>query len=205
LEPEAAPHIDVPWLEQAKHYLLLLRLQRPYYIYCLFCSLLAAAAFLSTLMDFFSEQRPGRRWVDILEGGTWQSACWFAVALSLLGEVGSIFVVRKGFSCRDITEDWWFCFDAAILGLTLFTWLLMQVRRATPMREEAEEVELWLLALRFILQPCRVVVAAKTARKVQVMQHHQTDINFDVLADEAFRPARVHFEALTPTGNAMWA
>ena len=42
--------------------------------------MIAATAFLSTLIDlcFGSE----RGWHDILEGGTWQSACWSAVSLA---------------------------------------------------------------------------------------------------------------------------
>ena len=44
--------------------------------------MIAATAFLSTLIDlcFGSE----RGWHDILEGGTWQSACWSAVSLAPL-------------------------------------------------------------------------------------------------------------------------
>ncbi|CAE8690274.1 unnamed protein product, partial [Polarella glacialis] len=44
----------VHWTEQARHTILLLRLQRPYFVYCLLMSLLAAAAFLSTLVDLLS-------------------------------------------------------------------------------------------------------------------------------------------------------
>ena len=67
LEPcdlEAAV-VTVPWTEQLRHKILLLRLQRPYFIYCLLCSLLAAAAFLSTLVDLW---KSGRFW-KIPEGG----------------------------------------------------------------------------------------------------------------------------------------
>ena len=51
--------VTVPWTEQLRHKILLLRLQRPYFIYCLLCSLLAAAAFLSTLVDLW---KSGRFW-----------------------------------------------------------------------------------------------------------------------------------------------
>ena len=36
--------------------------------------------------------------------------------------------------------------------------------------EEAEEADLWLIFLRFALQPCRVFASAANARKVQQMQ-----------------------------------
>ena len=39
-----------------------------------------------------------------------------------------------------------------------------------PPGEEAEEADLWLIFLRFALQPCRVFASAANARKVQQMQ-----------------------------------
>eukprot|EP00438_Fugacium_kawagutii_P017833 Skav201722 [mRNA] locus=scaffold311:524623:529676:- [translate_table: standard] len=118
LEPsdlELGSPSQVPWSEKIKHQILLFKLQRrPYFIYCLLCSLVAATAFLSTLLDLCFASEKG--WHDILEGGTWQSSCWSAV------------------------------------------------------REEAEEADLWLIFLRFALQPCRVFASAANARKVQQMQ-----------------------------------
>lgn len=186
--PPAAGGFGLHWTEQAKHWVLLLRLQRPYLLYCSICSLLAAGAFLSTMVDLLSEHSLERRWEDILEGGTWQSACWSAVAFALCAEVASGTVVRQGGLMIALREDWWFAFDATVVLLTCLAWALMHLRRTSPWREEAEEADLWLLTLRFALQPCRVLAAAKMAHKVQLMQQSHTDVNFDVLADVCLGP-----------------
>eukprot|EP00931_Biecheleriopsis_adriatica_P062333 TRINITY_DN37542_c0_g1_i1.p1 TRINITY_DN37542_c0_g1~~TRINITY_DN37542_c0_g1_i1.p1 ORF type:complete len:248 (-),score=56.87 TRINITY_DN37542_c0_g1_i1:295-999(-) len=167
----------VHWTEQARHTILLLRLQKPYFIYCVMCSMLAGAAFLSTIMDLSSSQRHGRAWHDILEGGTWQSACWSVVGLALCAEVLSSLLVR-GLS---FSGDCWGIFDAVLLVLTVLAWALTRLRRASILREEAEEADLWLLFLRFVLQPCRVFATASMARKVQQMQQSCVDIKFDSL------------------------
>ena len=168
--------ISVHWTEQLRHKILLLRLQRPYFIYCLICSLLAAAAFVSTLVDLWKSGNT-KGWHDILEGGTWQSACWSLVTLALFAEVLSNLFVR-GLS---FLRDWWSLFDAVLLALTVLAWAVMHLRRASVMREEAEEADLWLLFLRFLLQPCRVFAAAAAVRKVQQMQRGCVDIRFDGL------------------------
>mmetsp|Transcript_15427 Transcript_15427/g.42394 ORF Transcript_15427/g.42394 Transcript_15427/m.42394 type:complete len:233 (+) Transcript_15427:118-816(+) len=179
---DEAPREAVRWVDMARHTLLLLRLQRPYFAYCLVCSLLATAAFVSTLFDLLSSHHQGflekgRHWQDVLEGGTWQSFCWTAVGLALCVEAVTLIVARRGGGCM---RDWWCAFDAMVLTLTLMTWALTVVRSASPMREEAEEADLWLLALRFALQPCRVLATASLARKVQQMQKSNVDITFDV-------------------------
>jgi len=179
------------WMEQAKHWILLMRLQRPYLLYCLTCSLLGATAFLSTMVDLIREHDAGRRWEDILEGGSWQSACWTAVAFALCAEVAGACVVRQGSLRCALKQDWWFAFDATVVLLTILAWVLMHLRRASPLREEAEEADLWLLTLRFALQPCRVLAAAKMAHKVQLMQQSHTDVNFDVLADVCIGPQEI--------------
>lgn len=198
----ASAALGVHWTEQARHTVLLLRLQRPYFVYCLMCSLLAAAAFVSTLMDLVHSHRKGelpkgRVWEDILEGGTWQSACWSAVGLALCAEVASSLVVRAGRGCK---ADCWCAFDAIVVVLTALAWGLTWVRRASPMREEAEEADLWLLMLRFALQPCRVLAAASMACKVQQMQDSYMDISFDTIGNVDQSPQRTNSnESLTRT------
>lgn len=194
--------VSTPWAEQARYSVLTLRLQKSYFAYCLLCCFLAAAAFMSTLFDLLHSHRrgllerdPASGWRDILQGGTWQSACWTIVGLSLLVELGFSVLVHRGRVC---IRDWWCMFDATVVSLTGIAWLLTMVRQASPMREEAEEADVWLLFLRFALQPCRVVVAATTAVKVQRMQQNHLDISFDHLAEPPARAGIPEVEAWPP-------
>lgn len=207
---ELGQQIDksVLWRETVRHAILLLRLQRPYLLYCLCCAALACAAFLSTMFDLITSHHQGvlgngRDWIDVLEGGTWQSTCWTLVGLALVAEVLCSAVTRRGGGV--CTGDWWCAFDALLVALTLLGWMLTHFRRVTPMREEAEQMDLWLLLMRFILQPCRVFAAASMARKVQQMQQSYTDVSFDALgpaaASKASDPAII--EACVHKGQHM--
>ena len=137
-------------------------------------------------MNDFALEGDTKGWHDILEGGTWQSACWSLVTFALFAEVVSNIFVR-GLS---FTRDWWCLFDAVLLTLTVLAWAVMHLRRASVMREEAEEADLWLLFLRFLLQPCRVFAAAAAVHKVQQMQRGCVDIRFDGLKPSRDPPDR---------------
>jgi len=182
-----APREVLRWMDLVRHTMLLIRLQRSYFTYCLICAVLATAAFVSTLFDLLSSHREGlltqgKHWEDVLETGTWQSFCWTAVGLALCVEALSLVIARRGGGCL---RDWWCAFDAVVLTLTFGAWALSAMRSASPMREEAEEADLWLLALRFALQPCRVLATASLARKVQQMQKSNVDITFDTLSESS--------------------
>mmetsp|Transcript_5223 Transcript_5223/g.10833 ORF Transcript_5223/g.10833 Transcript_5223/m.10833 type:complete len:251 (+) Transcript_5223:113-865(+) len=172
----------VNWTEQVRHLFLLLRLKRAYLVYTLCCTTLATAAFVSTLASLLDPLKNGdRAWEDVLEGSTWQNFCWSVVALSLIVELTfGIFAQKR----NENRWDFWVVFDALVLVLTALAWVLPYLRRASQMREEAEEMDLWLLALRFALQPFRVFAAVKMARKVHNMQESHEDINFDALSLE---------------------
>lgn len=169
-------------IEQLRHAVLLMRLQKPYLAYCFLCSVLACTGFFSTMINLMNAHRQGvlkgRGWIDVLEGGTWQSTCWTVVGMSLVAEVASNSVLRRGGRC---IGDWWCAFDAALVILTLVGWVLTHLPH-TLMRSQAEEVELWLLLMRFVLQPCRVCATAVMARKVQQMQQNYMDVSFDTLS-----------------------
>lgn len=180
VESRAAPSKTVLWIDQVRHILLLLQLQRPYLLCCLACAFLATVASAATLVDLVDFHRRGvlfddRQWVDVLEGRTWQSMCWFVVSVMLCAEVSfSIFI--RGSPCNS-----WCMLDMIVLTLTVVAWALTRLLHASPMREEAEEADLWLLAMRFMLQPCRILSSARTAWKLQQMQQSDLDINFDML------------------------
>lgn len=176
----------VLWSDYFRHVVLLARLQKPYFVYCVVCCFLASLAFISTLSGIIRSHRaaggmiihagPGS-WEEALEGGRWQSACWALVAFSLFAEVVGGLVVRGPRACL---RDRWCALDAALLLLTVTAWALALLRRASlGVREEAEEADLTLLAFRFALQPCRVLATLKTTCKVQTMQISHADVAFD--------------------------
>mmetsp|Transcript_16957 Transcript_16957/g.53286 ORF Transcript_16957/g.53286 Transcript_16957/m.53286 type:complete len:214 (+) Transcript_16957:85-726(+) len=185
LELGQAPKGGVHWTEQVRRMLLLLQLQRPYFVVCFGCAVLAFAASLSTAVHLADSHRrgllQGRRWVDDLEGGTWQSACWAVVSFALFAEVTSSAISVKGNTSVTVSDRRWRNFDAAVMVLTLVAWVLTRFLHASPVREEAEVADLWLLVLRFILQPCRVLAVTRLACRVQQMQESDVDIDFGAL------------------------
>lgn len=175
--------------EITRHLLLLLRLQRPYLVYCFACFLLAVAAFTSTLIGLLSTPGKGPTGARgaahlhaIIEGGRWQTFCWAIVGLALVVEV-LVGALIHGI-CRFVKDPWSF-FDLSIIGLTAIAWALARLRHisrvsgVTP-REvaEVEGADLSLLALRFILQLSRVLATFLLTRKVRQMQSNNktTDI-----------------------------
>merc|ERR1719433_2489921 len=99
--------------------------------------------------------------------------------MALFAEVTSAAITVKGNSSSPASEQRWRIFDAAVMFLTLVAWALTRILHASPAREEAEVADLWLLLLRFTLQPCRVLAVTRLARRVQQMQESDVSINFD--------------------------
>lgn len=187
--------------ERLRQLLLMMRLQRPYLLYCLVCFFLSMTAFVSTLAGLALEHYKGdsslqgsgwRPFEEALEGGHWQRTCWVIVSLALCAEVVSALAVRGGSAC---CRDRWFLVDLSTVLLTALAWGLSwwrQVRWSTG--DQAEEADLPLLALRFALQPCRIFAAASMACQVQSMQDGNLDIDFDMLKNTV---------SLTPTSVVL--
>jgi len=115
-------------------------------------------------------------------GGSWEAMCWIVVGLAMFSEMASQVVIRGTSSfCR----DWWCIFDSVVIVLTVLAWTLTLMRRLSGVAEEAvEDTDLPLLALRFLLQPCRVVVTASMTSHVQDMQQSNLDIDLEGLSIE---------------------
>lgn len=173
--------------ELTRHLLLLLRLQRPYLVYCVICFLLSLAAFCSTLVGLLSSSpkvagaRGPKELHAILEGGRWQTLCWTIVGCALIVEV---LVTCLLHGVGQFLKDPWSFFDVAIIGLTAIAWGFVQWRHSslsvvTP-REvvELEVADVSLLGLRFVLQLSRVLATFFLTRKVRTMQNNskQCDI-----------------------------
>eukprot|EP00448_Togula_jolla_P014350 CAMPEP_0170588434 /NCGR_PEP_ID=MMETSP0224-20130122/10827_1 /TAXON_ID=285029 /ORGANISM="Togula jolla, Strain CCCM 725" /LENGTH=268 /DNA_ID=CAMNT_0010912149 /DNA_START=197 /DNA_END=1000 /DNA_ORIENTATION=+ len=67
-----------------------------------------------------------------------------------------------------------------VVSLTLVHWSLLLAQRT--LAAEVHQVDIPLLALRFVLQPCRLLAAASMVRRVRSMQRSTVDIAFDVLS-----------------------
>eukprot|EP00421_Protoceratium_reticulatum_P053710 CAMPEP_0168497030 /NCGR_PEP_ID=MMETSP0228-20121227/72561_1 /TAXON_ID=133427 /ORGANISM="Protoceratium reticulatum, Strain CCCM 535 (=CCMP 1889)" /LENGTH=139 /DNA_ID=CAMNT_0008513905 /DNA_START=186 /DNA_END=602 /DNA_ORIENTATION=+ len=84
---------------------------------------------------------------------------------------------------RAFFRDCWCVFDCTVVALTVMDWSLHFLRQALL----AEEVlKTPLFALRFVLQPCRVLAAVSMVRRVHQMQQGVVDVAFDIL-----KPAEV--------------
>lgn len=165
--------------ELLRHCVLMMRLQRPYLVYCLLCAGCATLAFMSTLLGMISSAGKGipGQMHSILDGGCWQTFCWVVVGWALAIEVFTSVVVN---GARNSVRDFWFVFDATILLVTVLAWMLTHPRGPTaPTAREVDEIEgadLALLALRFALQLGRVFAAWLVAHKVTTMQNGFLDI-----------------------------
>ncbi|CAK0815623.1 unnamed protein product, partial [Prorocentrum cordatum] len=165
--------------ELLRHCILMMRLQRPYLVYCLLCAGCATFAFMSTLFGMVSSAGkilPGQAH-SILDGGCWQTLCWIIVGWALVIEVFTSAIVN---GLRRSLRDFWFVFDAAVLLVTVLAWMLAHSGGPTaPTAREVGEIEgadLALLALRFALQLGRVLAAWLMAHKVTQMQSGFLDV-----------------------------
>lgn len=174
-----------PLRDRVKHLLLSLRLQKAYIGYCLLCFFLSALACASSF------GRAVR--LKVWEGGqlvthSWEP--WEAIAEALVGVIicaettSTLWLMGR----QEFLEDCWCLFDASVMALTLLSWSLLALRWAAPLGEGVLQFDLPLLALRFVLQPCRVLATASFARRARRMQQSTVDIAFDVLKNVESAP-----------------
>lgn len=166
----------VPCHERVRHALLSARLQKAYVIYCVFCF------FLSSLICGSSLARAAgtSAWNDV-SSHRWES--WETML-----EIGIGLVVCVETLCtlwltgpREFFRDAWCVFDIGVVALTMMSWVLLFTRSAVISSETFLQLDMPLLILRFILQPCRMLATASMARRVRKMQQNTMDIAFDVL------------------------
>lgn len=187
---------DLPCQDRLRHTILTIRLTRAYVAYCVICCLLSAVAFVSTLMrsGFVVTQEAaagGHQWwlweryLDVVVG--------FVVCAETLATLWLL-------GLREFLNNAWCIFDASVVALTLLTWLLIIAQRTALLRQGALELDLPLLALRFVLQPCRFLATASLARRARAMQKGGEDldiISFDLPGDAG------GLEPETPLGRLL--
>jgi len=166
----------VPCQDRVRHVLLSLRLRKAYVAYSIICCALSCLACGSS----FARVAKRTAW----EGEAWSSHEWepWERALEV---IISIVVCSETLSTlwltgwKDFIRDCWCIFDATVMALTLLTWCLLALRRALLVGESVLKLDLPLLALRFFLQPCRVLAMASMARRGRRMQQNTIDIALD--------------------------
>lgn len=78
-------------------------------------------------------------------------------------------------------KDCWCILDTSVVLLTLLDLFIRLVLWALPFAAEMVSLDLSAVALRFVLQPCRLIAAASMVRRVRQMQKVTVDIEFEAL------------------------
>lgn len=165
--------------DRARHAILSIRLRRGYYLYCFVCFLLASALCFSTIGHLLRLKHEGRT-ILAYQRHAWELALEMVIASAVGTEtLSTLWLAGRHAFLRDC----WCIFDTSVVLLTLADWCLHLVRWAL-LAGEMLEMDLPMLALRFVLQPCRVLAAVSMVRRVKQMQDGAIDIAFDLLKTE---------------------
>lgn len=168
---------DIPCRERVRHTLLSLRLQKAYVGYCLLCCLLSTAVCSSSLARAAKRKAWDGGALASHEWHPWEQTLEMLVGLVLCAEtLANLWLAGR----EEFFRDCWSVFDAAVVALTLLSWGLLALQNAVLLGEGVLKLDLPLLTLRFVLQPCRVLAAASMTRRVRRMQQSTVDIAFDV-------------------------
>lgn len=188
-----------PCEDRLKHVLITVRLQRIYTVYCFTCFLLSAIACATSLGRAAHHK--------VLHGGSiathelhpWETAFEGVLGIVVCSET----IIMIWLSGKDeFLRSFWGIFDAIVVFLTLLTWGLLTLRNNPYFGESMLKLDLPLILLRFVLQFCRILVAASMTKRVMEMQKHTHDIAFDVLEetelDLVVPPTPMQGRILTP-------
>eukprot|EP00746_Dinoflagellata_sp_MGD_P064143 gnl/MRDRNA2_/MRDRNA2_268210_c0_seq1.p1 gnl/MRDRNA2_/MRDRNA2_268210_c0~~gnl/MRDRNA2_/MRDRNA2_268210_c0_seq1.p1 ORF type:complete len:199 (-),score=27.48 gnl/MRDRNA2_/MRDRNA2_268210_c0_seq1:92-688(-) len=163
--------------ERARHAVLSFRLTKRYFVYCGLCALLALTTFVLLVCSYVELRRAGvtvseRRlkvWGEVLEVVVGLAMCIeTAITWWLVGT-------------RSFFRDFWLLLDFTVAFLTGISWVLALTKNALH-GKSFEEMDMVILGIRFVVQPCRIVTAASMARRAIRMQRSDLeirDVNFD--------------------------
>lgn len=162
--------------DRARHALLSIRLHRNYFAYLFVCFVLSAVVCTSTFGRLVRLKHEGRA-ISSYERQPWETLLEVLIGLAVCTEtLSTLWLTGRAAFLRDS----WCIFDATVVVLTLLDWLFRVLRWAL-LEEEVLRVDLPLLAMRFVLQPCRVLAAVSMVRRVHQMQQGIVDVAFNVL------------------------
>eukprot|EP00928_Gymnodinium_smaydae_P084753 TRINITY_DN68013_c0_g1_i1.p1 TRINITY_DN68013_c0_g1~~TRINITY_DN68013_c0_g1_i1.p1 ORF type:complete len:495 (-),score=98.42 TRINITY_DN68013_c0_g1_i1:80-1564(-) len=206
--PMAAVHMDVNELgaytkshpnryhrECARRLLLSMRLRRVYFFYCAVffaCSLVVCFMNLMHLVKLWAagvsqpEEEPWLQWETELETAIGVAVC--------LETSTTLWLVGWRVFCR----DYWCILDALVTMLIMANWCLL-VLHWYVLAYEVMSIDLPVVALRFLLQPCRVLAALSMLRRVRQMQASTVDVELELPeAELGSSPLNTASRILTP-------
>eukprot|EP00419_Tripos_fusus_P057176 CAMPEP_0172919402 /NCGR_PEP_ID=MMETSP1075-20121228/202068_1 /TAXON_ID=2916 /ORGANISM="Ceratium fusus, Strain PA161109" /LENGTH=404 /DNA_ID=CAMNT_0013779243 /DNA_START=54 /DNA_END=1265 /DNA_ORIENTATION=- len=186
--------------DRIRHAILSVRLRRGYYLYLFVCFALSAVLCVSNITRAVKLRRTGGKlvafrtsWLDVIAEAM--------VASAMCIETFSTLWLRG----RDaFFKDCWCILDMSVLLLTLLDLFIRLVLWALPFAAEMA-VDLSVVTLRFILQPCRLLAAASMVRRVKQMQEMTVDIEFEALTHEIPGPDLQNSRILTKALQAAIA
>lgn len=156
--------------ERARHAILVLRLQRPYLLYCFVCTVVTAFLlgwnFSKGVQNNWNlPQWKHHYWEEVLEVGV--GACMAA----------ETFLTMRVLGVRTFFRSCWCVFDFVAMLLTVVS--ICYGLKHLGRRGEICEADVPLLMLRFVLQPMRMFTALTSTCRTHKMQSQIDDLQVD--------------------------
>eukprot|EP00927_Polykrikos_kofoidii_P034657 TRINITY_DN29360_c0_g1_i2.p1 TRINITY_DN29360_c0_g1~~TRINITY_DN29360_c0_g1_i2.p1 ORF type:complete len:379 (-),score=46.86 TRINITY_DN29360_c0_g1_i2:6-1142(-) len=164
--------------------------------YCIICFTLVTALLLATLCEALAPQKESHLWKRRLR--PWEEVTELGVGAALFLET---LAAVRALGVRNVIRDRWRVFDASAAGLTFLCGFFFLCRRAVRKvgEEVVEDVDVPLLAVRFALQPLRLIL---TASKVYTAKQRQNvcndEIKIPVASVRLVKPDTLSRPILTP-------
>jgi len=179
MEEDASPHekrtaSGVRSLDSGRQILMSWRLRRGYVIYCLLCLVLSGFLFLYTMM-----QGHALEWqFDLYRHQLWEEIVELVLGVSIVTE--TVFTYRVvGFDA--FFRNKWCVFDMVLSVLTVLSWLFIVTKSNAWIEHLEGYLEMPLLAIRFALQPLRVISTFMALHKARKIQKQQKRIEFEAI------------------------
>jgi len=197
-EPRNGQGVHV--INHSRRVLLSWRLKPCYVVYCLFCLVASAVLFLYTL-----SQGHAADWKeDLYKTFTWVEAIELFLGVSIVIETS---ITYRVVGWRAFFRDKWCLFDLVISALTVISWFFILCTAQNWATHIEGDLEMPLIAIRFGLQPLRVISTFMALYKTRRMQRNATDVHFEMVsladdlqldADTAFRDVAVQISSYLP-------
>lgn len=173
------------------------RLATYYLVYCVVCLLLTGILLVVAIVECFAPRKEARFWRRELR--PWEEATEAFVGAALCTETFAVFIALGP---RIVLRDKWRFLDAAIAGLTLLCGLFFVFRRVLRGAQRVvEDMDVPILALRFALQPMRMVSTAAMVVRAQRRRRKRKPaaVEQDIIDPRQFQGAAASLcSALTP-------